>query len=310
MAELRVRTDGTLIIITAIGDNIPEIIDEIVLRFEDIEDLENGPDIILEDGTVVTVEELMEALATSDIEPAAGPTGTLSGGGVGEYRDDTGSIIDGTDKLDGLDPRDFLTVTVEALDADPLDDILADIPVFELPDDPEEPVDPEDPVITSILTLTNHKLDAGYNNSFGYYIKDEDGNPLVGMVIWDNVKNFLEDTVKIEGYSPEDIGFFIIPDGDRANKWLEAKTLIDFQNVDGQWTAFVEGVKIVGKDANILFDNPSFNEDNYNYLIDNKWPGNLNWEDIAGGGDKDFNDVNITAEWAVLIDGVPQQEFV
>lgn len=296
MIELKLRTNGTLVYVEVYQEGSPEMKDEIVLTFEDIENLEDLENIVLDDGTIITVEMLTEALEENEIEPAAGPNGVTEGGGIGTYNDDSGTILDGLEKLDGLDPREFQDVVTEALDADPLEEA----PETLISDDPE---------ITSILTLTNHKLDAGYNNSFGYYIKGEGGEPVEGVILWDNVKNFLEDTVEIEGYEPEDIGFFIIPDGDRFNKWLDPYTQVEFEQVDGQWTAFVDGVKVTGKDANILFDNPEFNANNYDYLVDNGNKGNLNWEDIAGGGDKDFNDVNITAEWAVLIDGVPQ-EFV
>lgn len=299
MIELKLRTDGTLVYVEAYQDGLPEMKDEIVLTFEDIENLEDLENIVLDDGTIITVEMLNNAFEENDIEPADGPDGGTESGGISEYQDDAGETIDGLDKLNGLDPRDFQSIIVEALDADPLDEVLTEIPTIGPPEDPE---------IISILTLTNHKLNAGYNNSFGYYIKDENGNPVECVILWDNVKSLLEDTVEIEGYEPEDIGFFIIPDGDRFNKWLDPYTQVEFEQVDGQWTAFVDGVKVVGKDANILFDNPEFNANNYDYLVDNANKGNLNWEDI-GGGDKDFNDVNITAEWAVLVDGVPQ-EFV
>jgi len=152
---------------------------------------------------------------------------------------------------------------------------------------------------SSELILTNHAASAGFDNSFGYYIKDADGNPSEGMVIWDNVKDFTEGSLTIDDYTPDQIGFFIIPNGDALNANLEPGTEVTFQFVAGQWQAFADGNPIVGKDTHVLFDLAEFNKDGLDHVKDNADAGNLNWEDIFKGGDKDYNDVNITAEWTV-----------
>src|SRR5690606_15021163 len=64
---------------------------------------------------------------------------------------------------------------------------------------------------TSDITVTNMgQVSAGYNNSYGYYVKDADGNLVDGVVIWDNAKNDVGDTFTIEGVDPDSIGFFVI----------------------------------------------------------------------------------------------------
>ena len=91
---------------------------QVVIEFSDIPDGQ-VPNIILADGTVLNLQEFLASLGEGDVEPAAGPEGGATGsGGVGEYRDDAGNLIDGVDKLGGLDPRDFTAITVEALEAD------------------------------------------------------------------------------------------------------------------------------------------------------------------------------------------------
>ncbi len=161
--------------------------------------------------------------------------------------------------------------------------------------------------VSSELTLTNHNASAGYNNSFGYYIKGDNGEPLEGVVIWDNVKAFPDGgKITIDGYAPYQIGFFIIPDGDRLNANLGPDTDVTFEFVNGEWQAFAEGVGLTGRGAQVLFDVASLNKDGLIHVQDKispDAPGNLNWEDISGVSDRDFNDVNITADWTVTQTG-------
>lgn len=108
---------------------------KVVIDFADLGEA-RMPDIILADGTALSAEEFlafvagerMASLEGEEIEPAAGPAGGAAGGGVGAYVDDAGNIIDGVDKLGGLDPRDFATITVEPLEAAPEEEETAVVP--------------------------------------------------------------------------------------------------------------------------------------------------------------------------------------
>lgn len=149
------------------------------------------------------------------------------------------------------------------------------------------------------LSITNFgETSAGYNNSFGYYIKDAEGKPTVGFVIWDNVKNFVNGSVTITGYTPDQIGFFIIPNGDSLNAGLASNTDVSFQFVNGEWQAFSGGAPLLGQGAHVLFDVATLNKDGLDHVKDNAKPGNLNWEDIHGGGDRDYDDINIGVVWS------------
>lgn len=198
------------------------------------------------------------------------------------------------DELNGA-PQGFFTIRVQD-----------DVPLVE-----------GTPTVSSELTLINHNASAGYNNSFGYYIKGDNGKPVEGLVIWDNVKAFPDGgKVTIDGYTPDQIGFFIIPDGDRLNSGLEAGAEVVFLPLEsGGWQAYLKDASgapvtpLLGQDAHVLFDVGSLNEDGLDHVQDKDAPdapGNLNWEDIPTGGtweDNDYNDVNITAEWKVTQTG-------
>ncbi|MDD2267827.1 retention module-containing protein [Sulfuricurvum sp.] len=153
------------------------------------------------------------------------------------------------------------------------------------------------------LVITNHdtSASAGYNSSFGYYVKGENGVPTTGVVVWDGVHNSKSASVTIEGYTPDQIGFFIIPNGDTRNAALTNGSEVTFVKIGSEWQATLDGHTLLSAAGHVLFDNTAINFDAssnaYTYALDNSLPGNLNWEDIAGGGDKDNNDVNINTEW-------------
>ncbi len=90
---------------------------QVVLDFSDIGDAQ-APNIVMSDGTILSVQEFLASLGEADVEPAAGPdAGAAGSGGVGSYEDDAGDINGGVDKLGVLNPRDFSSITVEGLEA-------------------------------------------------------------------------------------------------------------------------------------------------------------------------------------------------
>jgi hypothetical protein len=143
---------------------------------------------------------------------------------------------------------------------------------------------------------------AGYNNSFGYYIKDVNGFPTEGQIIWEGVKDnvangeFVLDQNSLPGVNPCDIGYFIIPDGYTKNKNIisDGEKITFSKDDNDNWQAFKESdnTPLTGKDANIFFDNGNLNIDNYIH-VNNVGEGNFNWEDLKNGGDADFNDVEV-----------------
>jgi hypothetical protein len=139
--------------------------------------------------------------------------------------------------------------------------------------------------------------DAGYDSSYGYYVTDSNGNPVSGQILFANVKDGGSATVS--GVDPSHVGFFIIPNGAGDNSGLTNGEAVTFKQVDGQWEAVDASNQVVGgSGANVLFDNKALNGDGIAHAEDNVGVGgNQNWEDTYGGGDRDFNDVNVNLTW-------------
>ncbi|MDZ4195075.1 MAG: retention module-containing protein, partial [Pseudomonas sp.] len=148
------------------------------------------------------------------------------------------------------------------------------------------------------LTLTYKGGDAAMFNSYGYYIKNADGTPASGEIIWSNTRFLgVGTTTTLEGLNPDSVGFFIIPNG--AFNGVSNGTEVTFQLIDGQWQVFVGGSALNGAGgAQVVFDNPALNPNGKSHVEDNAAPGNQNWEDVNNGNsDNDYNDVNIQATW-------------
>lgn len=170
------------------------------------------------------------------------------------------------------------------------------------------------PVITTVdpdpvpgITVQLVGSDAGYNNTWGYYIKNGSGEPTAGMVVWDNVKNQPVTSVTLPpGVLPGQVGFFMIPNGDSLNGSLGNSIPVSFsKDGSGQWVANVGGSPLSGQGAPALFDNSALNLDglsHVNTVAVGSVTGNQNWEDIYGGGDRDYNDVMLNVSMPLLVD--------
>ena len=159
---------------------------------------------------------------------------------------------------------------------------------------------PADGILT--VDVSYLSVNAGYNNSHGFYVADADGNPIGGAIIQDNVKDGDDKTVTIDTSDYEGgvtLGFFIIPDGDRKNVSLEDGDQVTFENIDGAWTPMVDGQPLSGQSAPAYFSDQSLNPDGYDHFSDSDSEGNQNWEDLYGGGDGDYTDVNTQVDVAL-----------
>ena len=152
----------------------------------------------------------------------------------------------------------------------------------------------------SNITVQNLQGDAGYNNSYGYYVMDANGNPTQGAIIWPNVKTTTGQSFTIQGVDPANVGFFIIPDGASKNSGLQPGMGVTFaKDSGGKWAAYgPNGQKLSGEGANAFFTNKALNADGLTHAKDSPTAGNQNWEDLYGGGDNDFNDVNFNVTTA------------
>ena len=160
-------------------------------------------------------------------------------------------------------------------------------------------IEAQQPAQPYLLTITNEGGDAGYNNTYGYFIKGENGEPVSGEIIWANVKDNESGEVTVEVTDPSDIGFFIIPDGDDLNDLNNGDAVTFEQDGDGNWQVVLDGEPLTGQGTNVLFNDAALNQDGAQAVEDNAAAGNQNWEDIIGG-DNDFNDVNINVSISQL----------
>ena len=150
--------------------------------------------------------------------------------------------------------------------------------------------------------VTYQGTNAGFHNSYGYYIKAADGTPLSGKIIWADVKDqSVGDTASLDGLNPNEVGFFIIPDGGRNHPSLANDTPVTFELVSGKWQAKVGSTYLQGEDgAHVLFSDASLNPGG-SHLQDTAAPGNQNWEDLTNRSDFDYNDVSTSVTWGIAL---------
>lgn len=137
---------------------------------------------------------------------------------------------------------------------------------------------------------------AGFQNTFGFYLADADGVPLSGRIVFANVDvadtaSINLDAAALDGAAK--LGFFVVPDGFGRNSGLLDGAEVGFELVNGLWTVTLDGEALRGDAAPALFSDPALNVGGFDQEVDNAVPGNSNWEDIVGGGDGDFDDLNL-----------------
>eukprot|EP00903_Cladosiphon_okamuranus_P002240 g2238.t1 len=143
------------------------------------------------------------------------------------------------------------------------------------------------------VTLTFVEEYAGYSNSLGVFYVDGNGNPVGGEIVWVNQNDLIPGdtaTVYLEGVEADEIGYFLIPDGDDFNTLASGDEVTFQKDGEGNWQAVLNGTPLVGKDANVFFSGDgSLNPDGYDYTVEGGIT--IGFEDIAGGGDEDFDDL-------------------
>ncbi|MFM5539714.1 DUF5801 repeats-in-toxin domain-containing protein [Aeromonas veronii] len=194
----------------------------------------------------------------------------------------------------GVDTEDTLTLNVGYKVTDGDGDSASGVLAVTINDDTPT-IQVGELSLTSSVTFLGSN--AGYSNSYGYYIKGDDGTPLSGKVIWANVHSqSVGSQTDISSLDPAHTGFFVIPNGG-ANPGLGDGAAITFQFINGKWQAFVGSTALSGADgANIVFSDASLNPGG-SHLQDTGSAGNQNWEDMTLNSDYDYNDVSTTVTW-------------
>ncbi|POF28505.1 cadherin domain-containing protein [Roseibium marinum] len=145
------------------------------------------------------------------------------------------------------------------------------------------------------VTMTFIEEHAGYGNVFGVYYGNANGDPVGGEIVWVDQNRLSPGdtaTVYLEGVEAGDVGYFLIPDGGNTNKGLTSGDKVSFlKDGDGNWQAVLtDGTLLAGRDANVVFSGDgTLNPDGYDYTAQSGIT--IGFEDIAGGGDQDFDDL-------------------
>jgi hypothetical protein len=148
------------------------------------------------------------------------------------------------------------------------------------------------------ITVTFEGTNASYSNSVGYYVMDEQGRPESGEIIWSNLHQTDEGAtheILLDGFSADDLGFFIIPDGADQNSGLTDGLSVTFdQNTDGDFVAVADGVTLSGTDAPAYFSGAAdLNPDGQVHIQIND-DGSIGFEDLIDHkSDEDFDDAII-----------------
>jgi len=154
------------------------------------------------------------------------------------------------------------------------------------------------PQTASLVLDTNFiSSTAGYANTTGYYIADAEGKPLGGAIIETNAHQSgkHETLIDLSDFpGAAQLGFFVIPNGASNNQLADASPVTFAQHGNG-WAAFQDGKALAGTGNPVYFSDVSLNADGFDHLDDGKAVGGMNWEDLPGGGDKNFSDVNMDA---------------
>ncbi|WP_417840883.1 cadherin-like domain-containing protein [Terasakiella sp.] len=154
------------------------------------------------------------------------------------------------------------------------------------------------------VTVTFQDTNAGYHNTYGYYILDENGEPSTGQIIFADLHDQSQgDSFVLDGVDQDRVGFFLLSDGDGENTGLSNGMDVTFQqDAAGNWQVVADG-NVLEHDNNggLYFSDEEFNADDLDHSFDDSDViGTQNWEDQAsqyGGNDFDFNDASFNVDW-------------
>ena len=135
-----------------------------------------------------------------------------------------------------------------------------------------------------------------FRSSLGYYLVDENGRPYRGRVIWKDVTRADRKSMTISRRSlgkATGMGFFLIPDGASLNPRLGDGDLVGLAEYAGEWTVVLDGRSLNGASLPAFLSESRWNADGLDHVSDSAAPGDMNWEESYGGGDRSFDDVNI-----------------
>ncbi|WP_353621251.1 cadherin domain-containing protein [Labrenzia sp. R4_1] len=146
--------------------------------------------------------------------------------------------------------------------------------------------------VSATITFTSEG--AGYSNSFGVFVMDANGDPIVGQIVWTNGNELTPGetaNVAFPNVDAANIGYFLIPDGADQNPGIAAGDMVTFQkDSDGNWQAVAQdGTPLTGQGADAYFSgDASLNPDGLDHTVESGVT--IGFEDLVNNGDEDFDD--------------------
>ncbi|MDD1784385.1 VCBS domain-containing protein [Enterovibrio sp. ZSDZ35] len=134
------------------------------------------------------------------------------------------------------------------------------------------------------LNISNVQTSAAYQNSVGYYVLDGSGNVVRSAILFDNAHNTNGTSININTAGGEKVGLFMIPNGNSQGFNNGSVTL----NFSGNGVTATQG----RASGTTFVSESSKNGSGFDY--EQNSGTSSRWEDILGGGDRDFNDVTFT----------------
>lgn len=188
---------------------------------------------------------------------------------------------------------DTATVNVNVFGEAPPTEIINDDNVFVVGGDPDNPF-PEEVQIK--LTLQGRS--ANFVNEIGVVIVDDEQNQINSVPPSDSryVRELFLDSETVFSALRQDITVNI--NATRHLTFSPGDRLLFYMVQDDSTETVKERLDARRITPNVFFAIPEANTDNSNHLLvdqgNNSWT--LRWEDLAGGGDSDFNDLIMTIE--------------
>ena len=114
---------------------------------------------------------------------------------------------------------------------------------------------------TATLQVTFREEHAGFHNTVGYFVLGEDGTPETGKILWHNVDDVERGdvrTIVLDGFTADQVGFFLVPNGARHTDAIGDGDDVAFaQNHRGDWVVQHDGEALRGTGNPAYFSGPA-----------------------------------------------------
>ena len=166
---------------------------------------------------------------------------------------------------------------------------------------------PSDPKGDLQIKMDVEHGNAGYRNTMGYYLANENG-PQWGVITQPLIRSGVNLTVstipsqQLQNFAGGTMGFFLISNGAQVNPTFQVNQVIDFEPLNAPYSGGFRGTGINSSQSNYCL----FGDNEWNPMKKDqtKWHGRSHqfWEDLIAGDD-DYNDLKIWHDVRYTFDG-------